>query len=110
MKGGQFGYGSASLSLTISRYTSLGSTYNTFPNPALLEPGCETTAPGLDAAPSPPPGAIAAELPIQVGHADTPVGTSTPVGLGGAGALPVKRYRPAYELLDDALERAGRGK
>jgi FAD synthetase len=60
--------------LHIDSYTSLGSTYNTFPNPALL---IKETA-----------------------SFNGPNGVSTPV----------EKYRPAYELLDNDLERDGRAK
>jgi FAD synthetase len=88
------------------RYTSLGSTYNTFPNPALLiEPECATAAPALDPTPSP---SLSTEELVDAGRSDTPTGTSTPVGRGDTS--PAKRYRAAYELSDDSLERAGRSK
>jgi len=56
-------------------YTSIGSTYNTFPNPALLIEPLPTTSKNND------------------DHANHE-----------------PAYRPAYELLDGSLERAGRNK
>ncbi|KAF8892881.1 hypothetical protein BD779DRAFT_1436325 [Infundibulicybe gibba] len=79
-------------------YTSLGSTFNTFPNPALLitEPPSpdsdRSTAMsfGTDECPRHPPGL----------GADT-----SDEGL----PKPKQTYRPAYQLLDGNLERSGRG-
>ncbi|KII91483.1 hypothetical protein PLICRDRAFT_173326 [Plicaturopsis crispa FD-325 SS-3] len=70
-------------------YTSMGATYNTFPNPALL---------------------------IQPAHSrpDQPLEDDARSGSGESKIErkleePLLRYRPAYELLDGSLERAGRG-
>ncbi|EIN14448.1 adenine nucleotide alpha hydrolases-like protein [Punctularia strigosozonata HHB-11173 SS5] len=114
-------------------YTSLGSTYNTNPNPALLiQPVCEE--------PTPLASIVATAPQIVPPHAashPTPNGTTSPypfvdpaVSMGIMelvpqpsmqdresalspepailGLDPVARYRPAYELIDGTLERAGR--
>lgn len=104
----------------IVRYTSLGSTYNTFKNPALLIPAYETSAPSHAPTADTVPGAIKKGTHGLNGHAaratppsrlptsrhDSYTGTGSPVLITEA----EKRYRPAYELLDGSLERAGRGK
>ncbi|KAJ7507172.1 hypothetical protein B0H11DRAFT_1970571 [Mycena galericulata] len=106
-------------------YTSLGSTYNTFPNPALLvdipadaasptspvllTPGSalstifsSTHATPQADTPGPSPTAVLAAY-ISTTHTRHPNAVASP-------ASPVGRhYRPAYELTDCALERAGRG-
>jgi len=75
-------------------YTSLGSTYNTRPNPALLiRPACATSS-------APLPADSSTEVPLVLEQPD-------PLALDGACAE--ERYQPAYELLDGDLERAGRG-
>ena len=65
-------------------YTSLGSTFNTFPNPALLAP--------------------------EVAAASEPPSTAPNGAVNGreSKSKPV-RYLPAYELRDGNLERSGRG-
>jgi len=90
-------------------YTSLGSTYNTFPNPALLiRPSC-TTNTNVESQLTEPPSPL---LPAAH-HNSTPSLTnpSTPILAKGSITEPIaeERYRPAYELLDGGLERAGRG-
>jgi FAD synthetase len=92
----------------IHRYTSLGSTYNTSPNPALLiEPECDTAPPALDPAPV---STHASEQLADVGGADTPVSTTPKLLEISETSTSAKRFRPAYELLDGSLERAGRHK
>ncbi|PFH51139.1 hypothetical protein AMATHDRAFT_75117 [Amanita thiersii Skay4041] len=116
-------------------YTSLGSTYNTFPNPALLikypndSPAAPPTTP-LDYTTS---AYTNTEGDIIPAYTTTPTnGHSMPKrngdileqapapcspahdglrvaenGINGSFQRP--RYRPAYELLDGSLERCGRG-
>ncbi|KAJ7084033.1 hypothetical protein B0H15DRAFT_849848 [Mycena belliarum] len=74
-------------------YTSLGSTYNTFPNPALLSASAPT--------PVPPNGYAGPDSEVERVPKPHKVHTHTPDGRC--------RYRPAYELTEGALERAGRG-
>ncbi|KAF8635671.1 hypothetical protein AX15_000297 [Amanita polypyramis BW_CC] len=88
-------------------YTSLGSTYNTSPNPALLVQNCIKPS---------------AERPESLYSSDVPLSITTPVtsqsvtrttnGVPSFASAPLKRqhYRPAYELLDGSLERMGRGR
>jgi len=92
-------------------YTSLGSTYNTFPNPALsIQPSCSTAAtitngnaanelipPPAQAVPTAPSPAssLEPELPLDAQEQQS--------------KTEQLRYRPAYELLDGSLEREGRG-
>jgi FAD synthetase len=115
------------------RYTSLGSTYNTFPNPALLvQPSCSTAAittngnaanelipPPTQALPMTPNPAssLTTSGPIAISPATSAVMPSRPI-LDTELPLDAQeqqfkteqpRYRPAYELLDGSLEREGRG-
>ncbi|KAJ7253020.1 hypothetical protein B0H12DRAFT_1117077 [Mycena haematopus] len=107
-------------------YTSLGSTYNTFPNPALLvsiptsspsppsstllTPGTALTTvlssthttPRLDT-PTPSPISVLSAY-ISSTHTRTDNAASTPTSPDGR-----HYYRPAYELAEGTLERAGRG-
>ncbi|KDR77115.1 hypothetical protein GALMADRAFT_95781 [Galerina marginata CBS 339.88] len=86
-------------------YTSLGSTFNTFPNPALL----------ICASPS-----AEAETPLTASSILTPSTTLSQVMSGthsepqseedlSLSATDQPRYHPAYELQDGNLERSGRG-
>jgi len=97
-------------------YTSLGSTYNTFPNPALLIPtshipetpptSCtpSTTVSSVDSTShvisevTPTPQAILSGNSIQSNLQFQLSGDSETI-----------RYKPAYELQDGTLERSGRG-
>ncbi|ESK88660.1 fad synthetase [Moniliophthora roreri MCA 2997] len=92
-------------------YTSLGSTYNTFPNPALLIPSSNnpesqepTPSPILPTTRSSPstesrsPGVLS---PTTV--------LSDLTSTTQASQQPLQRYQPAYELKEGNLERAGRG-
>ncbi|KDQ32948.1 hypothetical protein PLEOSDRAFT_1013308, partial [Pleurotus ostreatus PC15] len=94
-------------------YTSLGSTYNTFPNPALLmQPTC-STSPELrpDVLPNGASDGNEATdlLPPTLVDADGLEGSNIkPAGLPDRDAI-TPRYRPAFELVDEHLERAGRG-
>ncbi|KAJ7337430.1 hypothetical protein DFH08DRAFT_876816 [Mycena albidolilacea] len=109
-------------------YTSLGSTYNTFPNPALL-----VTIPASSPASSPPsstlltPGTALATV-LSSTHTTPQPDTPSPSPISvlsayisathtrheNAVATPTSPdgrhyYRPAYELAEGTLERAGRG-
>ncbi|EPQ51939.1 adenine nucleotide alpha hydrolases-like protein [Gloeophyllum trabeum ATCC 11539] len=84
-------------------YTSIGSTYNTFPNPALrIQPSpsplarCPNTPRSSRSPPTPRPPASPTRPSSMAASSRSP---STRARL---------RYRPAYELVDGALERAGR--
>ncbi|KAL0579918.1 3'-phosphoadenosine 5'-phosphosulfate sulfotransferase [Marasmius crinis-equi] len=122
-------------------YTSLGSTYNTFPNPALLVPELSDTtdsppvtpasilspstvlssvmstthsspsAPGL-ASPLSPTNVLSnyiSSMHTRLSDgAPSPIGYSIP-GVPFSAERPRPKYRPAYELQDEELERAGRG-
>ncbi|KAJ7672551.1 hypothetical protein DFH06DRAFT_1176690 [Mycena polygramma] len=110
----------------VPRYTSLGSTYNTFPNPALLvdipgsAPSNSSSAlltPGTalttvlssthstpqPATPSLSPTTVLSDY-ISSTHTRHENGVATPVSPDGR-----QYYRPAYELAEGTLERAGRG-
>jgi len=84
-------------------YTSLGSTYNTFPNPALLIP-----------APLSSQSYCKANGILEMGPDSTPdVTSSSFVQDGSKDIEPTAgrqhKYRPACELIDGSLERCGRG-
>ncbi|KAJ7721043.1 hypothetical protein B0H16DRAFT_1386504 [Mycena metata] len=90
-------------------YTSLGSTYNTFPNPALLVDIPSAAAAAAASSQSQPPSAL-----LTPGTALTSVFSSThatpqPEQGNTPSPSPISYYRPAYELAEGALERAGRG-
>lgn len=130
-------------------YTSIGSTYNTFPNPALrIQPSCGVASTNLNGSETLPPRALPEHTALVTLASDSattcfpdspvvdgglvtlsvdPSATCFPDGTGcGCGDGPVVngladdapatwtngaaqvRYRPAYELVDGALERAGR--
>jgi len=77
------------------RYTSLGSTFNTFPNPALLvAPTPTTESPVTTSSVVTPTSTITASIMAQVVNTDHKY------------RQPI--YRPAYELKDGELERCGR--
>ncbi|KAK7062905.1 3'-phosphoadenosine 5'-phosphosulfate sulfotransferase [Paramarasmius palmivorus] len=111
-------------------YTSLGSTYNTFPNPALLVSSLGDS-PSLDKTPTIVPltaqNSSSAEVRSPVLSPATALSdfiSTTPTRRDGTAPSPVtefvtttsenhqrppQRYRPAYELKEGNLERAGRG-
>lgn len=120
-----------------TRYTSLGSTYNTFPNPALLLESSKLVPQSSSSFVTP---ATVLTSIISTTHHVVPKSpkndtlsptavlssriSSTHVHVNGNGnlshsvepnlwkmatSLPRPRYRPAYELLDGNLERCGRG-
>lgn len=116
------------------RYTSLGSTYNTQPNPALLVThSCVTSIPSdskstLDSASNSTSFSDPHDQFIPAPSASSPLDSSTlqstetngrrmdserttplPELVEGKAPTPKLRYKPAYELLDGSLERAGRG-
>ncbi|KAF9261757.1 adenine nucleotide alpha hydrolases-like protein [Marasmius fiardii PR-910] len=95
-------------------YTSLGSTYNTFQNPALLVDDLAirntNSNANAESCSSPPAVSPSSVMSTTHSHPSTPnpdprldTGSSTPVSPTNP------RYRPAYELEDENLERAGRG-
>jgi hypothetical protein len=118
----------------INRYTSLGSTFNTFPNPALLIDSPQSLALPLPDSPGSfiSPGTALTSI-MSSTHVVTPTAvlssyiTSPHVPNGHThenmprtpdvdvdvdlwkASLPEPKYRPAYELLDGNLERCGRG-
>jgi len=94
-------------------YTSLGSTFNTSRNPALLiRPTCDTNSPSmsqeLEITANAALGRLSGAPEARNDASDTSLYDGSPSAgavVGGA----EERYRPAYELLDGSLERAGRG-
>ncbi|EJD05325.1 adenine nucleotide alpha hydrolases-like protein [Fomitiporia mediterranea MF3/22] len=109
-------------------YTSLGSTYNTYPNPALrIQPMCTSSSAVPDLEPSSAsanlkrPNELAApnsfyrnadsgRLPVDSERTTPDITSTTAPDGSNPGNREEERYRPAYELLDGSLERAGRGK
>ncbi|KAJ3797056.1 adenine nucleotide alpha hydrolases-like protein [Lentinula aff. detonsa] len=111
-------------------YTSLGSTYNTFPNPALLvTPSANPNAPPLPSASSIISPTTALTTVMSNTHATPQLDALSPTdvlstyissthtksgeepnGDDYPAAFPLPpQYHPAYMLKDDHLERAGRG-
>ncbi|TDL19541.1 adenine nucleotide alpha hydrolases-like protein [Rickenella mellea] len=110
-------------------YTSLGSTYNTHRNPALLiEPSCTSSAASTlpitttTNVPPPPPSSKETTIspvnsstcPSTLAHQNITLDTSSalsnnPHNKVNGEYIVEARYRPAYELIDGDLERAGRG-
>ncbi|KIJ95598.1 hypothetical protein K443DRAFT_682909 [Laccaria amethystina LaAM-08-1] len=93
-------------------YTSLGSTYNTFPNPALLvleQPLVEGKTP-LSTPYTEPilPESCISSIPSR-SNGVLPVEPSRSSPTEDATKVSLPRYRPAYELTDGNLERCGRG-
>lgn len=89
------------------RYTSLGSTYNTWPNPALLaNPEQLVSSSSTSSSPSIP------VLPVLPSQPDSEANHAVIVTNGQSSDLSYLRdtYKPAYELVQEELERAGRGK
>jgi len=82
--------------LIVKRYTSLGSTYNTFKNPALRVQS-KTTTPVKNTIPLSPKNNTTDNLTLYVP--------------GNLPEIPDAEWDwlPAYKLIDGALERAGRG-
>lgn len=86
-------------------YTSLGSTYNTFPNPALLVPEQKPLVEGKTPLSTPvSPESCTSSTPSR-SNGVPPVEPSRSSTTEDA----TPRYRPAYELTDGNLERCGRG-
>lgn len=108
-------------SASLISYTSLGSTYNTHRNPALLiAPSCITTVSPTServqsaSDPDPTSHTITSSLPASSpaaadSQSDPFADPVSPIPLPGP-AVVEERYRPAYELVDGDLERAGRVK
>ncbi|KAH7882928.1 hypothetical protein F5I97DRAFT_1900618 [Phlebopus sp. FC_14] len=89
-------------------YTSLGSTYNTHPNPALL-----VRSPSMEREMFPTSVTVVADNPNATCISEIPCTSPLPNETKGGGSCNVVsvdpgRYRPAYELEDGNLERAGR--
>jgi len=83
-------------------YTSLGSIYNTWRNPALLVDSHNGIISSTSSSPSPlsvPADGLVFANDHEC-HADCDVHHR----------LPCRTYRPAYDLVEEELERAGRGK
>jgi FAD synthetase len=91
----------------LGRYTSLGSTYNTFPNPALLVPSYPRH---FSDRPDSLPSVLA--VPNTSDVPPLPLPATPRNGISSFTPAPVHHqyYRPAYELLDESLERLGRGR
>ncbi|EGO01011.1 hypothetical protein SERLA73DRAFT_179038 [Serpula lacrymans var. lacrymans S7.3] len=89
-------------------FTSLGSTYNTYPNPALLIPVSGTPS-GNSSLPS---FTIIAADPSTICFTESSHVSAVPLAMNGhtnhADSSNQPRYKPAYELVDGSLERAGR--
>lgn len=100
-------------------YTSLGSTYNTFPNPALVIPSTPTLDQPQSAESLLSPTAVLASLMSETHTKPENDSCLSPTAVlsnyinaahtrvEGPKSSPVQ-YRPAYELIEDSLERAGR--
>ncbi|KAG7442856.1 adenine nucleotide alpha hydrolases-like protein [Guyanagaster necrorhizus] len=85
-------------------YTSLGSTYNTFPNPALLVPSSIDPDPTSQVTPDSSISPSSELLPATSNSRPDSVLPSPP-----SSSISTPRYRPAFELIEGSLERAGRG-
>lgn len=92
----------------LSSYTSLGSTYNTFPNPALWIPDTRMSSLGLESLSNAYSSTSKGEpLPCMARALNGPMLESS--GASSVDSVSKKlRYLPAYELQDGSLERCGR--
>jgi len=87
-------------------YTSLGSTFNTFKNPALRRPSRTEDRIDLPSTPQETPGVNSSPL-IFLNNSNT---EDCCYEIDGVMVCPLRReWLPAYELADGSLERAGRG-
>src|ERR1700722_4775584 len=85
------------------RYTSLGSTFNTSPNPALIiQQSAPTTRDAGDSSAESSRSCLTCPV-MEISDTDPPEKC-----LDGYTQPPSGRYKPAYELVDGSLERAGR--
>lgn len=88
----------------IDSYTSLGSIYNTWRNPALLVEAHHIITSSTCSSPSSPPLSLAADVIVFANEYECHAGCDA------YHKLPRRTYRPAYDLVEEELERAGRGK
>ncbi|CAK5263695.1 unnamed protein product [Mycena citricolor] len=87
-------------------YTSLGSTYNTFPNPALLVETPLSSSPNSHSEMADPSVSEVSSAKPLVESSSHPASTRSQLDPTSLPDRP--SYRPAYELIEGTLERAGR--